>query len=162
MLLKVKTEDQGVGTAAGTTRFTQTLLSWKAAPPTGATGTSTAMPLCPYRLRISLTASTASACAGTAISNQRTRVLVVLAAAHRVFDASEEVLRIAVLRGRAFHVPQLTIQTALVLRKGARNDDVEVRGNDFRDAYFSGIRLSLGLNDRVEIRANALVDNNDY
>src|SRR6266480_2301081 len=84
------------------------------------------MPLCPNRLRISLTASTASACAGTAISSHRTRGLAVLAAAHRVFDATEEVLRVPVLRGRAFQIAQLSVEAALIFRQRARNDDVQI------------------------------------
>src|SRR2546421_7942365 len=99
------------------------------------------MPLCPNRLRISLTASTASAWAGTAISSQRTRALAVLAAAHRVFDATEEVLRVAVLRGRAFQVAELSVEAALILRQRARDDDIQIdeliaaaRASKMRDA----------------------------
>src|SRR2546423_14220737 len=84
------------------------------------------MPLCPNRLRISLTASTASAWAGTAISSQRVRAPAVLAATHRVFDAAEEVLRVAVLRRRTFEIAELPVQPSLILGERARDDDVQI------------------------------------
>jgi len=50
----------------------------------------------------------------------------VLAATHRVFDAAEEVLRVSILRGRTFEIPELTIETALFFRERARHHDVEI------------------------------------
>src|SRR5207248_1948532 len=91
-------------------------------PPRGSRGTSTAMPLWPTRLRISLAASTASACVGTASSSQRSA----LVPTHRVFDASEEIGILGVLRRRSLDVAQLLVQPALLLRERPGHNDVEI------------------------------------
>src|SRR5437773_54894 len=87
-------------------------------------GSSTAIPLWPKRLRISLTASTASTCAGTATSSQR--IFAELAPTHRVFDAAEEVLRVAVLRRRIFDLAKLRVEASLILGQRSGHHDVEI------------------------------------
>src|SRR5438105_10382988 len=73
---------------------------------------------------MALTASAASTCAGTATSSQR--IFAALAPTHGVFDATEEVLRVAVLRRRVFDLAKLRVEASLILGERSRHDDVEV------------------------------------
>src|SRR5690349_13397212 len=89
------------------------------------------MPWWPTRVRISETASTASACAGTCSSSQRRVVTVVSAAADRLFAAAHRVLdpvehaAIVVLRGRALELAQALVERPLILAQRSRHGHVE-------------------------------------
>src|SRR5690349_18541555 len=89
------------------------------------------MPWWPTRVRISETASTASACAGTCSSSQRRVVKAVSATADRLFAAANRVLdpvehaAVVVLRGRALEFAQTLVQRLLILAQRSRHGDVE-------------------------------------